>query len=283
MDLLSKDKITEFQNIIWNYYKENPRVFPWRETTDPYEILVSEIMLQQTQTERVVPKYEEWLHFFPTMEALYKASLSDVLTHWNGLGYNRRGRFLQQACSQIISDFQGVFPTDPDILDSLPGIGPYTARAVTTFSFNKKEVFIETNIRSVYIFFFYMNGGSISPENLPLITDKELLNLIEQTLPEENFRYWYYALMDYGATLKKIVKNPNRKSAHYTKQSKFEGSLRQARGAIIRQLTGTDIKKSLLDIALIEEIEYQRIEKAAESLIAEGLIKKQNNLYVIND
>ncbi len=283
MDLLSKDKITEFQNIIWNYYKENPRVFPWRKTTNPYEILVSEIMLQQTQTERVVPKYEEWLHFFPTMEALSQASLSDVLTHWSGLGYNRRGRFLQQACTQIVLEFQGIVPSDPEVLDSLPGIGPYTARAVTTFSFNQKEVFIETNIRSVFIFFFYMNGGTLSSENLPLITDKELLNLIKQTLPEDNFRHWYYALMDYGATLKKVVKNPNRKSAHYTKQSKFEGSLRQARGAIIRQLTGNNVEKSLLDIATTEQIEYQRIEKAAESLIAEQLITKQGNLYVINN
>lgn len=271
---LSPSEITAFQKTILEHFNETGRSFPWRETRDPYAILVSEMMLQQTQTDRVVPKYLAWLEAFPDAKALSEAPLSAVLGLWVGLGYNRRARFLHEACKRVVIDLGGIFPQEPDRLRELPGIGPYTAAAVSTFAFGKPNVFIETNIRSVYIFFFFPNA-----ETVP---DSELMPLIAKTMNARDPRSWYYALMDYGAELKKKVKNPNRKSAHYSKQSKFDGSLRQARGAIVRILDANG-RKTLEDIAAETEIEYERIKKAAEGLLGEGLIAKEGDTFRIGD
>ncbi|MGL4982245.1 MAG: A/G-specific adenine glycosylase [Treponemataceae bacterium] len=273
---MKQPEILEFQKTILDFYYQNPREFAWRETTDPYEILVSEIMLQQTQTDRVVQKYQQWLSLFPTIEVLANATLSDVLCAWSGLGYNRRGRFLLECAKALHKDYNSCVPDDYKTLLSLPGIGTYTAKAVLTFAFNRPEVFIETNIRSVYLFFFF----NASKE---AVSDAMLMPIIEQTVYSENPRIWYYALMDYGAKLKKVIPNPNRKSRHYAKQSQFEGSLRQARGAIIRQLTQASSK--YLDFAFIaeqEKIDIERLQRAGESLIAEGLIQQEGALYRIN-
>lgn len=274
---LDADKITEFRRSILDFYERQGRDFPWRHTVNPYEILVSEIMLQQTQTERVLPKYLAWLERFPDVQTLAAAPLADVLALWSGLGYNRRARFLQQACRLISERIAkgSTFPDTAEELDALPGIGPYTARAVCTFAFNKPEVFIETNIRSVYIFFFFADAAGLE------VKDSDLLVLIEQTLYRENPRLWYYALMDYGAALKKKVENPSRKSRHYTKQSRFEGSLRQARGAIIRQLVNSASGCALYDIARKENIEPELLEKAACALAAENIITSDGALYRI--
>ncbi len=269
--------VREFRCSVLDFYAGSARDFPWRHTENPYEILVSEIMLQQTQTERVLPKYEAWLKRFPDAQSLASASLSEVLALWSGLGYNRRARFLQQACRLISERIAkgGTFPDTADELDALPGIGPYTARAVCTFAFNKPEVFIETNIRSVYIFFFFPH------ENTKGVADKDLLPLIEKTLYRENPRLWYYALMDYGAALKKKVENPSRKSRHYTKQSRFEGSLRQARGAIVRSLVNSASGCALYDIARKENIDPELLEKAASALAGENIITSDGALYRI--
>jgi len=274
---LDADKIAEFQRSILDFYERQGRDFPWRHTVNPYEILVSEIMLQQTQTERVLPKYLAWLKRFPDVQTLAAAPLADVLALWSGLGYNRRARFLQQACRLISERIAkgGTFPDTADELDALPGIGPYTARAVCTFAFNKPEVFIETNIRSVYIFFFFPDAAGLE------VKDSDLLYFIEKTLYRENPRLWYYALMDYGAALKKKVENPSRKSRHYTKQSRFEGSLRQARGAIIRQLVNSASGCALYDIARKENIEPGLLEKAVAALAAEKIITSDGALYRI--
>ncbi|MGP1523023.1 MAG: A/G-specific adenine glycosylase [Treponema sp.] len=274
---LDADKITEFRRNILDFYERDGRDFPWRHTVKPYEILVSEIMLQQTQTERVLPKYLAWLERFPDVQTLAAAPLADVFALWSGLGYNRRARFLQQACRLISERIAkgGTFPDTADELDALPGIGPYTARAVCTFAFNKPEVFIETNIRSVYIFFFFPDAAGLE------VKDSDLLYFIEKTLYRENPRLWYYALMDYGAALKKKVENPSRKSRHYTKQSRFEGSLRQARGAIIRQLVNSASGCALYDIARKENIEPELLEKAASALAAEKIITSDGALYRI--
>lgn len=274
---LDADKITEFQRSVLDFYERDGRDFPWRHTVNPYEILVSEIMLQQTQTERVLPKYLAWLEHFPDVQTLAAAPLADVLALWSGLGYNRRARFLQQACRLISERIAkgGTFPDTAEELDALPGIGPYTARAVCTFAFNKPEVFIETNIRSVYIFFFFPDAAGLE------VKDSDLLVLIEKTLYRENPRLWYYALMDYGAALKKKVENPSRKSRHYTKQSRFEGSLRQARGAIIRQLVNSASGAALYDIARKENIDPELLEKAASALAAEKIITSDGALYRI--
>jgi A/G-specific adenine glycosylase len=147
--LPAADEIAVFQSMILDFYRGEGRDFPWRRTRDPYAIMVSEFMLQQTQTERVAQRFDHWLERFPTIRALADASLTEVLAEWSGLGYNRRARFLHEAARSIMHDRGGVFPEDTDALDALPGIGPYTARAIVCFAFNKRECFIETNIRAV--------------------------------------------------------------------------------------------------------------------------------------
>jgi A/G-specific adenine glycosylase len=272
---LSSKKIFEFQKTILDSYEARGRKFPWRETRDPYAILVSEIMLQQTQTERVIPKYNEWLSRFPTARSLASAPLAEVLALWSGLGYNRRARYLHEAAKQIARD---GFPSTADELKKLPGIGAYTAGAVITFAHNSAEVFIETNIRSVFIFFFFKSARKT--EDAPPVRDCQIIPLIEQTLFRKSPRRWYYALMDYGAALKKKTMNPSRMSAHYTKQSKFKGSVREARGAIIRSIT-THGKSSIEQIAQRESIEYDRLKKAADSLVAENFICQDDGGFFI--
>lgn len=262
----------EFQKVILTYYHERGRTFPWRVTRDPYAILVSEIMLQQTQTERVVEKYTQWLRVFPSVSVLAAASFTEVLEQWVGLGYNRRARFLHECAKAIVSEHGGDIPSDPAVLQKLPGIGPYTASAVSTFAYNKPNVFIETNIRSVFIFFFFKERTDIS--------DKELLPFIEASLYTENPRLWYYALMDYGAELKKNVANPNRKSKHYTKQSKFEGSVRQVRGALIRNLMADSCQEYG---KLFGTLQTQKdlFDKALSGLVKEGFVAEKEGCYSI--
>lgn len=282
MTEVKNPSIAEFQKIILDNYSQNGRLFPWKETRDPYAILVSEIMLQQTQTERVIPKYTEWLQRFPDVHTLANAELSEVLKLWSGLGYNRRARFLHEAAKKlsIIINDTGEFPNSAIELEKLPGIGHYTARAVVTYAFDNEEVYIETNIRSVFLFFFFQDR--LQAENYTPVHDKEIFPLIEKTLYKNDPRTWYYALMDYGAELKKVVKNPNRKSKHYAKQSKFEGSVRQARGAILRQLTQNSVNgMTLEDISKAENIDFERLITASELLCAEGLLYKSNSIYKI--
>lgn len=267
--------VAEFQSMILDFYRQEGRSFPWRETRDPYAILVSELMLQQTQTERVVPKYLTWLEAFPTAADLAAAPFPQVLAAWSGLGYNRRAGYLQSACRQVVQELGGVFPSTAKELQRLKGVGAYTAGAVAAFAFNRPEVFIETNIRSVYLFFFYPDQEKVS--------DAQLMPLIETTLYRPDPRVWYYALMDYGAALKKSTANPNRQSRHYSRQSRFEGSLRQARGAIVRQLSlGGNRPQALEDLAAGAGIDLYRMQGAAESLVSEGMICRQGDLYCIN-
>lgn len=268
--------VAEFQSMILDFYRQEGRSFPWRETRDPYAILVSELMLQQTQTERVVPKYLAWLEAFPTAADLAAAPFPQVLAAWSGLGYNRRAGYLQSACRQVVQELGGVFPSTAKELQRLKGVGAYTSGAVAAFAFNRPEVFIETNIRSVYLFFFYPDQEKVS--------DAQLMPLIETTLYRPDPRVWYYALMDYGAALKKSTANPNRQSRHYSRQSRFEGSLRQARGAIVRQLSlGGNRPQALEDLAAGAGIDLYRMQGAAESLVSEGMIMQRGNLYCINE
>ena len=262
----------DFQKAMLAYYAAHGRSFPWRTTNDPYAILVSEFMLQQTQTERVVEKYNRWLEVFPTIHDLAAASLVQVLEQWVGLGYNRRARFLHQCAQTIVNRYGGVVPDTPETLATLSGIGPYTAAAISTFAYNKPNAFIETNIRAVFIFFFFKDRVDIR--------DKEIFPHIVASLYTENPRLWYYALMDYGAELKKKTVNPNRKSRHYTKQSKFEGSVRQARGAVIRTLTAhkTQEYKALYANTQMEKLLF---DKALEGLIREGFVAEEDGCYSI--
>src|SRR3989344_208822 len=216
----------QFQKMVYAHFKKAGRKFPWRSTRDPYKILVSEVMLQQTQVKRVLVFYAEFMRHFPTVHVLAKAPLADVLRAWQGLGYNRRARLLRDAAKLLVEQYGGKFPKNEQFLEGLPGIGPYTARAVMAFAFNKPVVFIETNIRTVFLHHFFKNRITVS--------DSEILPYMVKMLDKKNPRKWYSALMDYGASLKKFGVRLNAKSAHYTKQSKFEGSIRQLRGRILK-------------------------------------------------
>jgi A/G-specific adenine glycosylase len=261
-----------FQKIIYNYYQENSRKFPWRETNNPYHILVSEIMLQQTQTKRVVKKYKQFIETFPDFESLAKASLREVLELWHGLGYNRRAKALKETANIVVEEFKGVLPSSSDILKKFPGIGEYTASAVATFAFNKPTLFIETNIRSVFLHFFFSDRDDVK--------DTEIFPLIEKTLDASNPRIWYYALMDYGVLLKKRYKNPSRKSAHYRKQSAFEGSNREIRGMILKILLD---EKSLSEREIIQKLgkDTEKTKRNLKQLLKEGLVKKKGKGFVL--
>ncbi len=219
---------SDFKKEIRRYYRKNGRDFQWRRTTDPYRIVVSEIMLQQTQTARVEPKYRAFVREFPSFKALAKAPVSKVLAAWHGLGYNRRALYLKKLAEIVTGEYQGKLPEAPAELIKLPGIGKNTAGSVLAFAFNKPVPFIETNIRRVFIFFFFPKKKKIQ--------DDKILELVTATLDTKNPREWYYALMDYGAMLTKATENPNRRSGHYAVQSKFEGSRRQTRGLVLKLL-----------------------------------------------
>jgi A/G-specific adenine glycosylase len=219
----------KFITTVQQFYTEHGRhTLPWRKTHNPYRILVSEIMLQQTQVERVIPKYQNFLKLFPTVEVLAAASLGQVLVAWQGLGYNRRAKMLHACAQVVVNDLGGIWPKTHSGLLALPGVGPYTASAVLAFAFNVPTPLIETNVRTVYIHHFFPNETNV--------LDSALLPIIERTLDKENPRIWYASLMDYGSYLKATVGNKSRASKHHVKQSTFAGSNRQIRGAIIRLL-----------------------------------------------
>ena len=215
-----------FRRLVYEQYRRKGRVLPWRATRDPYAILVSELMLQQTQVSRVLPKYEAFLKRLPTFEALAQAKFSDVLLLWQGLGYNRRAKALHDIAKEVTRTYQGKLPREKALLRQLPGIGSYTASAILVFAHNIPAVMIETNIRTVYTHFFFPRKRTVA--------DAELLPLIESTMDRKNPRRWFSALMDYGAYLKGSGIRINSHSAHYVRQSKFEGSRRQLRGALLR-------------------------------------------------
>lgn len=261
----------DFVQSVWQFYQVNGRhTLPWRQTKDPYRILVSEVMLQQTQVDRVIPKYQEFLAAFPTFGALAEAPLGAVLLHWQGLGYNRRAKMLHECAKAVVRDYGGKLPKDEAKLRALPGIGPYTARAVLAFAFGIALPLIETNVRTVYIHHSFADETDV--------TDAMLLPYIERTLSQDNPRAWYYALMDYGSHLKRTVGNNISKSKHYTKQSTFKGSDRQIRGAIIRQLTtysSLSYKKLLVAVPFDE----LRVVAQLERLIEEGMVIKYGRSY----
>ncbi|MDR0451483.1 MAG: A/G-specific adenine glycosylase [Treponema sp.] len=219
---------SEFRDAVYAYYEKEGRDFPWRKNTRPWAVLVSEFMLQQTQTERALPYWERWMELWPEPEGLAAAPFEAVLREWSGLGYNRRARYIH-ACAKIIAEeHRGKVPGTPAELRRLPGIGGYCSGAIACFGYNYPAVFIETNIRAAVIHFFFQDRVTVD--------DRDIRPILEDTLDRENPRKWYYALMDYGAALKKITANPGRKSAHYAKQSRFQGSFRQKRGRLVKAL-----------------------------------------------
>ena len=223
------------------------RDLPWRRTRDPYVIWLSEVMLQQTQVPRVEARMDAWLERFPSVIDLAKAPAADVLAAWQGMGYNRRALSLHRAAQMVVEDFGGVFPRETKELVSLPGVGPATAQGIRSFAFDLPGVYLETNVRTVFLHHYF--------PDVPAVPDRELVPLIEAACPAapatpegteapyahpideaDTPRAWYYALLDYGAYLKKTIPNPSRRSSGYSKQSKFEGSRRQKRACIVRLL-----------------------------------------------
>ncbi len=267
---LRQAQVRTFQAQILGFYGHSGRhTLPWRGTRNAYKILVSEVMLQQTQVARVLEKYPEFLKAFPNVEALAKAPLSQVLKVWQGMGYNRRALALKRMAEKIITEHRGKIPRGRAELESLPGVGAYTAGAVRAFAFNEPEIFIETNIRRIFIHHFFKDKEGIS--------DKEILSLVEATLDTRNPREWYYALMDFGSHLPKVTRtNSNTQSKHYAKQSTFKGSRRELRGKVLRALG--EESRSLVAIKRICGNDL-RTKEAVNTLIKDKLVTYEKRKY----
>lgn len=267
-------KVKKFVEEIENFYNEKGRALPWRKTRDPYKILVSEFMLQQTQVGRVEGKYREFIAKYPDIRSLASAPLSEVLSIWSGLGYNRRARALSDTARVIMQRHDGRVPQNRDDLLRLPGIGQSTAGAIRAFAFDEREAFIETNIRRVFIYHFAKRRAQVH--------DEELLPLIEKTIKmARSPRIWYWALMDYGSQLPKATANPNHKSVHYRKQGKFLGSDRQVRGAIMRILLKKGRVAKAQIINAVNDFPQHQINKGLETLLREGLLVRIDNTYTL--
>jgi len=259
--------IAAFRRTVWAHYRRAGRHnLPWRKTADPYRILVSEVMLQQTQVSRVIPKYKEFVSAFPSVQKLARSDLAGVLKVWSGLGYNRRAKYLYESARTVV----GTYHTDwrEALAHSLPGVGPYTRAAVQTFVFNEPHVMLETNIRTVFIHHFFPKRSKVA--------DKEIVPYMELAVKGQDPRMWYWALMDYGAHLKQGGVRNNAKSRHYTKQSRFKGSLREVRGAILRKLVQTgrpNLPSITRQAAARLSFPKSRIKAALASLKKDGLIE----------
>jgi A/G-specific adenine glycosylase len=267
----SSQGIPAFRQMVLLHYERYGREMIWRNTTDPYQILVSEIMLQQTQVERVTAKFPEFIRVFPDFASLAAAPRARVLAVWQGLGYNRRAIALQKCAIRVMNEHNGILPADVDMLATFPGIGRATAASIAAFAFNMPVLFIETNIRRVFIHFFFTDTDAVS--------DAEILPLVKKALYRENPRVWYWALMDLGTALKKTVPNPNRRSVHYARQSQFEGSDRKIRGTILKLLLKHTFLEEAAIISNVAE-DSQRVKRMLYALEEEGFITRRNNGFV---
>ncbi len=264
--------LSEFKRLVLCHYRAHGRFdLAWRKTTNPYHIAVSEIMLQQTQVVRVQEFYAKFLNTFPTWDVLARAPTPRVLSAWSGLGYNRRALFLKRIADLVVRDYDGALPRTLEALQKLPGIGPNTAASIMAFAYNIPCAFIETNIRTVYLHHFFAGKKNIS--------DRQLLKLIFKTVDRKNPRRWYWALMDYGSSLKKASHDASRLSLHYSKQSKFNGSVRQLRGQILRLLLKN---KQMTAIHLHKKYPAKtvnQIANALDALVHEKFIVKNGDFY----
>ena len=267
---LTPEVISSFQTIIRDYYREHGRVFPWRETTDPYHILVSEFMLQQTQTSRVVEKYVEFIRAFQDVFQLARSPFREVLRVWQGLGYNRRALALHKTAGEIADRYDGQVPDDPILLRQLPGVGEYTASAMLAIAFNQPVVVIDTNIRTVYLYFFF--------REIEKVRSIDITPLIETTLDRDYPREWYYALFDYGSMLKQ--ENKDLEAGKRRKQSTFRGSNRELRGNILRLLLDTEV---MTEDQLLDRLspDKDRVQRIIAQLHQEGLLDSSEGIVRI--
>ncbi len=263
---LNCQDIQLFRERIFDFYQSNRRSFPWRETTDRYAVMVSEIMLQQTQAERVAGKFTAWMLRFPNIEILASASLKEVLLLWSGLGYNSRGQRLQGCAKVIMERFNGVVPATPELLKTLPGIGEYTCRSIPVFADNLDAAAVDTNIRRIIMHEFAL------PEDT---SKQEIQALAEQLLPQGRSREWHNALMDYGSL---FLTSRNTAIRPLTKQSKFQGSKRWYRGRLIKDLIHSECM-------FLEEIEAKyadcpwNLQEIVSDLIGEGLVEQNESAH----
>ena len=287
--------IASFYKVVMEYYHDNARSdLPWRHAEpdgsyNPYKILVSELMLQQTQVTRVVSKYIAFIAEFPDVQRLANAELADVLRAWQGLGYNRRAKYLWMAAKQIANEGW------PDDLTSLPGVGVNTAGAIRAYAFNEPVVFIETNIRTVYIHHFAPDQQNV-PDDFIRGLLKRTIQLVGEEAKEQpgqksrllpgalsktkglsQYRVFYWALMDYGTYLKTKVRNVSQ-SRHYRRQTAFKGSKRQLRGLVVRLLA----KQALSLSSLQAEANDDRLGTVLLELEHEGLVIKRATYYELS-
>ncbi|MFO7891672.1 MAG: A/G-specific adenine glycosylase [bacterium] len=269
---ITKADVRKFQKHVLNFYQTQEKNYPWRQTYNPYHILISELMLQQTQTDRVISKFNSFIEKFPTVHELAKTETPHLLREWKGLGYNRRALYLQRAAQEIVSKFDGAVPADPEILITLPGIGKYTSKAISVFAFNQPEILLETNIRTVYIHHFFPGSHKIS--------DNKIEPVVEQTLYKKSPRTWYSAVMDYGSCLKKQLKNINERSNSYKKQSPFKGSDREIRGKVLEELlkhgsvSGSEMERNVCT-------DRKRLYRILSDLHKEGFVQEKNETYYL--
>ena len=281
------NNIQEIQQTILQWYKKNGRQLPWRQTTDLYRILVSEMMLQQTQVDRVIPKYYAFLEQFPTVSSLADAQTAEVLKMWSGLGYNRRALYLQKCAQTIKYKHNGKFPETTEELLAIPGLGKYTAAAVQSFANNKDVVVIDVNVERIFKRIFY---GKIEAAEA----------IAWHILPTNESRNWHNALMDIGA-LFCAAKNPkcalcpakaccaaanNKERIEATWKKRkvvpFKNSDRIVRGTILKLLTTKNgqeqdqIYKQLIEQDIKREKE--KFEEIIVQLEKDGLIKKEKNM-----
>jgi A/G-specific adenine glycosylase len=266
-------RITEFRKIILSHYRQAGREFPWR-GANPWGVMVSEFMLQQTSTERVMRYWKDWMRRWPRPKDLAAAPMEEALRHWSGLGYNRRCYNLKNSAAIIAGEHKGKVPKSPDVLRTLPGIGPYISGAIACFSYNCPSVFIETNIRGAMIHCFFPDRDNVR--------DSEIYPILEKAMYKEDPRIWYYALMDYGASLKKLTENPCRRSAHYVRQSPFIGSFREARGKVIQALANLG-SSSANELKMACGLEEERLYRVLERLEKESLVAEKAGVYRIKN
>ena len=270
IDGLTPEIVSSFQALIQDYFRKHGRVFPWRETTDPYHILVSEFMLQQTQTSRVIEKYNEFITAFPDVFQLARSPFREVLRVWQGLGYNRRALALHRTVIEIADRYNGKVPDDPDLLQQLPGIGEYTASAIMVIAFNRPTVVIDTNIRTVYHYFFFREKETVGKD--------EFVPIIEATIDRDSPREWYYALFDYGSMLKRDRKDLE--AGKRRKQSTFRGSDREIRGKILRLLLDTEVMTEDQVLARLPS-DNERVRRIISQLHEEGFLDSDNGVIRI--
>lgn len=272
-DILERVEIAAFKKTVWAHYAAQGRHdMAWRTKITPYRIFVSEVMLQQTQVPRVTEKFPAFMAAFPSFRALAASPLCDVLSAWQGMGYNRRAMYLKRAAERIVAEHGGKLPQDTAALEDLPGIGPATARSIAAFAWNSPEVFIETNVRSVFLHHFFPGRSGVS--------DGMLVSLVEKALDRERPREWYWALMDYGTHLKREVGNPSRSAKGHTKAKPFKGSDREVRGKIVKFLAGGK-SGSAASIAKVAGVAPGRVASNLENLVREGMVRRRGKGFTI--